>query len=73
MAMRTGFMPSCADVVANYAFVDDVVKGHFMAMDKGLGGEKYILGGENISYEQFFDTISKCSDNRSAFNGYLRC
>ena len=64
MAMRTGFMPSCADVVANYAFVDDVVKGHFMAMDKGLGGEKYILGGENISYEQFFDTISDCSDNK---------
>jgi nucleoside-diphosphate-sugar epimerase len=59
--LRTGFIPSCDDVVANYAFVDDVVKGHFLAMDKGLGGEKYILGGENISYKEFFNAIRNCS------------
>ena len=57
LRMGTGFVPSCKDTVANYAFVDDVVKGHFLAMDKGLGGEKYILGGENISYSHFFNTI----------------
>ncbi|HEX6192344.1 MAG TPA: NAD-dependent epimerase/dehydratase family protein [Chitinophagaceae bacterium] len=57
LSMGTGFVPSCKEIVANYAFVDDVVKGHFLAMDKGLGGEKYILGGENISYLRFFDTI----------------
>jgi nucleoside-diphosphate-sugar epimerase len=53
------FVPSCDHVVANYAFVDDVVKGHFLAMEKGLGGEKYILGGENISYKNFFKTIQQ--------------
>lgn len=57
MTMRVAFVPSCDNVVANYAFVDDVVNGHFLAMDKGLGGEKYILGGENLSYRSFFQGI----------------
>ena len=58
------FLASCVcsiydHVVANYAFVDDVVTGHFLAMEKGLGGEKYILGGENLSYRSFFQTIKQ--------------
>jgi nucleoside-diphosphate-sugar epimerase len=53
------FVPSCDNVIANYAFVDDVVNGHFLAMEKGLGGEKYILGGENLSYRSFFQTIKQ--------------
>lgn len=59
LSMRLAFVPSCGQVQANYAFVDDVVVGHFLALDKGLGGEKYILGGENISYTAFFNTIKK--------------
>jgi nucleoside-diphosphate-sugar epimerase len=59
LSMGLAFVPSCDAVVANYAFVDDVVKGHFLAMDKGLGGEKYILGGENLSYRSFFQTIKQ--------------
>ena len=57
IAMEMAFMPSCENIVANYAFVDDVVNGHFLAMEKGLGGEKYILGGENLSYKSFFQAI----------------
>ena len=59
LSSKLAFMPSCYDVVANYAFVDDVVNGHFLAMDKGLGGEKYILGGENLSYRAFFEGIKQ--------------
>ncbi len=59
LVMRLAFVPSCDNVVANYAFVDDVVNGHFLAMDKGLGGEKYILGGENLTYRSFFQTIKQ--------------
>lgn len=59
LSMRLAFVPSCDNVVANYAFVDDVIIGHFLAMDKGLGGEKYILGGENLSYRSFFQTIKQ--------------
>jgi len=59
LSLRLAFVPSCDKVVANYAFVDDVVNGHFLAMEKGLGGEKYILGGENLSYRSFFQTIKQ--------------
>lgn len=56
-SMKLAFVPACSDVLANYAFVDDVITGHFLALEKGLGGEKYILGGENVSYTTFFETI----------------
>lgn len=57
LSLRLAFMPSCDTVLANYAYIDDVVKGHFLAMEKGLGGEKYFLAGENLSYRSFFQTI----------------
>jgi nucleoside-diphosphate-sugar epimerase len=59
LSMRLAFVPSCDNIVANYAFIDDVVSGHFLAMEKGLGGEKYILGGENLSYRSFFNSIKE--------------
>lgn len=59
LSLRLAFMPADGKVVANYAFVDDVVAGHFLAMEKGLGGEKYTLGGENLSYNTFFSNVRK--------------
>ncbi len=61
---RIGFIPDAKQVVGNYAFIDDVVEGHFLALQKGLGGEKYILGGKNYSYAQFFDNIRKISEEK---------
>jgi farnesol dehydrogenase len=43
--------------IGNYAFVDDVVQGLILAMEKGKIGERYILGGENVSLKQLFDLI----------------
>lgn len=37
--------------------IDIVVDGHLAAMKKGRTGERYILGGENITYKMVFDTI----------------
>jgi nucleoside-diphosphate-sugar epimerase len=59
---KIAFMPSAKEVVGNYAFIDDVVDGHFLALQKGESGEKYILGGENISYQQLFETIGKAGN-----------
>lgn len=61
---KLAFVPSAKNVLGNYAFVDDVVEGHFLAMQKGLGGEKYILGGENLSYQQFFETIQQAANEK---------
>ena len=54
-------IPGTGDAVGNYVFIDDVVKGHILAMQKGISGEKYILGGENISFNGFFSKLSKVS------------
>lgn len=55
------FLPGNGKAIGNYAFVDDVVNGHLLAMEHGKAGEKYILGGENITYQQFFDTLKRIS------------
>jgi len=31
----------------SYAYIDDVVNGHLLALEKGVAGGEYILGGEN--------------------------
>ncbi len=61
---KVAFMPAAKDVVGNYAFIDDVVNGHFLALERGRSGEKYILGGENVSYRQLFDTIASASGTK---------
>ncbi|MEJ7767123.1 MAG: NAD-dependent epimerase/dehydratase family protein [Chitinophagaceae bacterium] len=55
------FIPKPASFLANYCFINDVVEGHLLAMQKGVGGEKYILGGENISYTELFQRLRSVS------------
>ena len=62
---RLTFIPKPGNLVTNYCFIDDVVEGHILAMAKGIGGEKYILGGENISYLDLFQTIRTLSGTRA--------
>jgi nucleoside-diphosphate-sugar epimerase len=69
LSKRVSTMPWRLEVKANYAFIDDVVNGHIQAMEKGLGGERYILGGENVSYKRFADTVKQISQTK---NTYLR-
>jgi nucleoside-diphosphate-sugar epimerase len=45
--------------IGNYAFVDDVVQGLILAMEKGRIGERYILGGENVSLKQLFELMDE--------------
>jgi nucleoside-diphosphate-sugar epimerase len=58
------FIPGNGKAIGNYVFIDDVVNGLVLAMEKGKGGEKYIFGGENVSYNQFFDTVQKISNQK---------
>ncbi len=43
----------------NCVGVKEVVEGHILAMHKGKPGEKYILGGQNLSYKTLFESIGK--------------
>lgn len=51
------FLPGDGKSMGNYVFIDDVIQGHLLAMEKGKSGERYILGGENVSFIQFFDQL----------------
>ena len=44
-----GKMPAYVDTGLNLAHVDDVAAGHLLALHKGRIGEKYILGGDDLS------------------------
>ncbi|MBN1852722.1 MAG: NAD-dependent epimerase/dehydratase family protein, partial [Pirellulales bacterium] len=50
--------------VGNYVLVDDVVQGHLLAMEKGRIGQRYILGGDNATLGEFFQTIDRVSGRR---------
>lgn len=54
-------IPGNGKKVANYAFLNDVVNGHIAAMQNGETGQRYILGGEDISFNQFFALLGAIS------------
>ncbi len=49
--------PGNGKASGNYVFVEDVINGHLLAMEKGKAGENYILGGENANYLELFDQV----------------
>jgi dihydroflavonol-4-reductase len=44
--------------VLNVAHVDDVAKGHILALERGAVGRSYILGGENLSLQQVLSELA---------------
>lgn len=58
------FIPGDGKRIGNYVFVEDVVSGHLLAMEKGRAGERYVLGGEDLSYNQLFELIRVSSSLR---------
>ncbi len=55
------FCPANTNYTSNYVFIDDLVRGHMLAMERGESGEKYIVGGDNLTYTEFFNTIRTVS------------
>lgn len=54
----SGRMPAFVDTGLNVAHVDDVAEGHLLAFDKGRAGERYVLGGENMSLREILTAIA---------------
>lgn len=54
-------IPYPGHYAVSFAYADDVVAGHQLAMEKGQPGETYILGGNNVSYAGFFSAIRRLS------------
>jgi dihydroflavonol-4-reductase len=56
-----GKMPAYVDTGLTIVDVEDVAEGHLLAMEKGKIGERYILGGENLSLKQILDLLAEIS------------
>nr|VFK55014.1 MAG: dihydroflavonol-4-reductase [Candidatus Kentron sp. TUN] len=54
-----GRMPAYVDTGLNIAHVDDVAKGHLLALQHGEIGERYILGGEDMTLREILTVISQ--------------
>ena len=53
-----GRMPAYVDTGLNVVHVDDVAMGHWLALQYGKPGERYILGGDNLSLRAILTRIS---------------
>jgi dihydroflavonol-4-reductase len=50
--------PAYVDTGLNLVDVDEVARMHVAALDRGTPGERYILGGENLTLKQILDRMS---------------
>lgn len=57
----SGRMPAYVDTGLNVVHVDDVAEGHLLAFDKGVIGERYILGGDNLSLAEILARLARLS------------
>jgi dihydroflavonol-4-reductase len=42
----------------NLVHVDDVARGHVLAFERGRTGERYILGGRNMTLKEILDELA---------------
>jgi dihydroflavonol-4-reductase len=54
-------MPAYLDTGLNLVGVEDCARGHLLAAERGTIGEKYILGGENLSLAELFARLARLS------------
>jgi dihydroflavonol-4-reductase len=54
----SGRMPGFVDTGLNLVHVDDVARGHLLALQRGRIGERYILGGEDVTLARMLAMIA---------------
>ncbi len=53
-----GRMPAYVDTGLNIVHVDDVATGHLRAYERGRVGERYILGGQDMTLREILEVIA---------------
>jgi dihydroflavonol-4-reductase len=56
-----GKMPAYVETGLDVVHVDDVAEGHFLALERGVVGERYILGSENLSLHALLRLVDDVS------------
>jgi farnesol dehydrogenase len=57
-------IPGNGETAGNYVFIDDVIEGHILAAKSGRSGERYLLGGENLTFSDLFRIIGEAVGHR---------
>ncbi|MFO1060606.1 MAG: NAD-dependent epimerase/dehydratase family protein [Dongiaceae bacterium] len=53
-----GRMPAFVDTGLNIVHVEDCAEGHWLAFERGRPGERYVLGGEDLSLRQILGIVA---------------
>lgn len=56
-----GRMPAYVDTGLNVVHVDDVAEGHWLAFERGRVGERYVLGGTDMSLREILQIVARWS------------
>lgn len=59
-----GRMPAYVDTGLNIVHVDDVAAGHVLAYHRGRSGERYILGGKDMTLREILVEIARITGGR---------
>lgn len=59
-----GRIPAFVDTGLNLVHVDDVAKGHVLALERGKVGQGYILGGQNATLQDMLSAIAPLAGRR---------
>jgi len=60
-----GKMPGYVETGLNFVGVEECAAGHLLIAEKGKVGERYLLGGENLTLKQMLDTLAKITGLRA--------
>ncbi|MFC1926601.1 hopanoid-associated sugar epimerase [Chloroflexota bacterium] len=58
-------MPAYVNTGLNVIDVEDVAKGHVLALEKGRVGERYILGNKNLAFSEILGILEKITGMRA--------
>lgn len=61
-----GRMPAYVDTGLNVVHVDDVAVGHLLAYDRGAIGQRYVLGGTDMTLREILAACSRLSGRSSS-------
>ena len=60
-----GNMPGYVETGLNFVGVEECAAGHLLVAEKGKVGERYLLGGENLTLKQMLDKLAKITGLRA--------
>jgi dihydroflavonol-4-reductase len=59
-----GRLPAVVDGATNVVDVEDVAAGHLLAAERGEPGQRYVLGGYNLTWVDLIDRLAVAADMR---------